>query len=166
MKEQMTFFCLFLMMFACNHPGETDKNKNIDPGVLAAETSTADSDHTSPKDTVPQNIQVDSVIQLSFAPGTNSVQVKGHLDKKGEPVICLLPVVQGKKLTASVIAENEKATIRFSQLYLPDGKSDGPFGQTLNYKLAQKGLYKILISPNKMAGDPASTDFVLNVKVE
>jgi hypothetical protein len=166
MKRLTTFFCIVSIIFSCNNADDSGKDEFVDTSITAGETSSADRIQASQKDTVPQNIQVDSVIHLSFAPGTNSVQVKGHLDKKGEPVICFLPVVQGKKLTASVYAENKKATIRFSQVYLPDGKSDGPFGQTLSYNLPQKGLYKFHISPNKMAGDPASTDFVLNVKVE
>jgi hypothetical protein len=158
------FFCL--LVFSCNNSADTVYDKTAGDSEVVTKKSIVDTVESGQIDTVPQNIQVDSIIHLSFAPGANSVEVQGHLDKKGEPVICLLTVVQGKKLTASVTAKNEKATIRFSQIYLPDGKSDGPFGQTLTYKLAQQGLYKILISPNKMAGDPASTDFVLKVKVE
>jgi hypothetical protein len=121
---------------------------------------------SSTEDSVPPNIQVDSVIHLAFVPGSNAVNVKGSLDKRGDPVICYLRVVQGKTLTASVAAENEKATIRFSHIYLPDGSSDGPFGQHLKYKLHQQGVYRIYIGPNKMAGDPAGTVFNLQVKVE
>jgi len=117
-------------------------------------------------DSVPKNIQVDSIIQLAFAPDSFSVTVKGHLAKKGDPVICYLPVVKGKKLTATVTPEKPKANIRFSHIYLPDGRSDGPFSPSLKYDLVQKGTYKIYISPNRMAGDPVSTDFVLKVKVE
>ncbi len=157
---------ILFIAFSCNNKKDTSQDKTAGDSPGAREEVLADSAAPATRDTVPQNIQVDSIIHLSFAPGTHAVQVEGHLDKKGEPVICLLPVVQGKKLTASVIPKNEKATIRFSQIYMPDGKSDGPFGQVLTYKLQQQGLYKILISPNKMAGDPASTDFVLRVKVE
>ena len=120
----------------------------------------------TPADSVPQNIQIDSVIHLSFARDSTSVTVKGHLAKRGDPIICYLPVTIGKKLAASVIPDNKKATIRFSHIYLPDGKSDGPFGNTLKYDLKQKGLYKIYIGPNMMAGDPVGSDFVLKVKVE
>jgi hypothetical protein len=36
----------------------------------------------------------------------------------------------------------------------------------MKYDLVQRGVYKIYISPNRMAGDPMSTDFILKVKVE
>ncbi len=117
-------------------------------------------------DTVPYNIQIDSVIHLSFGKGNKSVSVTGHLDKSGEPVICLLPVGPGKELSASVIPENKNVAIRFSHIHLPDGTTDGPFGANLKYKLVNEGLYKIYIGPNMMAGKAASTDFTLNLRVE
>ena len=154
-----------IFIIACNDSTREDEKES----VAANEDIITHQDCIVTKtsaDSVPRNIQIDSVIYLSFAPGGVSVSVKGHVDKKGEPVICYLPVTLGKKLTASVTPDNKKATIRFSHIDLPDGKSDGPFGNTLNYDLTQKGTYKIYIGPNMMAGDPVSSDFVLNVKVE
>ena len=123
-------------------------------------------DNKTAADSIPKNIQVDSVIQLAFAADSNSVTAKGHLDKKGDPVICYLPVTKGKRLTASLTPDNAKANIRFSKIHLPNGKTDGPFSPNLKYDLAQQGTYKIYIAPNRMAGDPISTDFLLKVKVE
>lgn len=158
-------YCSVFLTVACN-----DEGKEVEPGpALIKESNSASIDSVTAEvkvDSVPQNIQVDSVIQLAFAKDSISVTVKGHLDKKGDPVICYLPVTKGKKLTASVTPEKAKANIRFSHIYLPNGKSDGPFSPNLKYDLAQRGVYKIYISPNKMAGDPVSTDFTLKVKVE
>ena len=123
-------------------------------------------DNKTATDSVPKNIQVDSVIQLDFAKDSSTVTAKGHLDKKGDPVICYLPITKGKKLTASLVPDNAKANIRFSKIHLPNGKTDGPFSPNLKYDLAQQGTYKIYIGPNRMAGDPVSTDFLLKVKVE
>ena len=123
-------------------------------------------DNTMSADTIPKNIQVDSVIQLGFAKDSTTLTAKGHLDKKGDPVICYLPVTKGKRLTANLIPDKAKANIRFSKIHLPDGQTDGPFSPNLKYDLAQKGTYKIYIAPNRMAGDPVSTDFMLKVKVE
>jgi hypothetical protein len=156
----------FLTM-ACND----STKKTVERTEIAGDSIIPNADSfvsniASAADTVPQNIQIDSVIHLDFAPGNVSVTVKGHVDKKGAPVICYLPVTIGKKLTASVVPDNKKATLRFSHIYFPDGKSDGPFGNTLKYGIKQKGTYKIYIGPNKMAGDPVSSDFTLTVKVE
>ncbi len=150
---------------ACN-----DQAKKEETGmVLTTETNITPADSakkTETKDSIPNNIQVDSVIHLSFMKNSNSITVKGYLDKKGDPVICYLPVVNGKKLTALVTPEKSKANIRFSHIYLPNGKSDGPFSPSMKYNLVGEGLYKLYIAPNRMAGDPVSTDFTLTVKVQ
>ncbi len=166
MKLHLLVFLLVLTAIACNNQPQTKKERSaavVDSIKPALSHVNKD---TIRVDSVPKNIQVDSVIHLSFAPDSFSVTVKGHLDKKGNPVICYLPVVKGRTLLASVTPENKKAAIRFSHLYFPDGKSDGPFGPTLKYKLKQEGVYKIYIGPNMMAGNPVSTDFKVNVKVE
>ncbi|MGZ5219253.1 MAG: hypothetical protein ACXWC7_04215 [Chitinophagaceae bacterium] len=165
MRRLLPVVCGVFMIIACNDTSGVEEKKSQTAGnniLPQADSSTT----LKPGDNFPANIQIDSVIYLAFAPGNVSVSVKGHIDKKGEPVICFLPVTIGKTLEASVIPDNKKATIRFSHLYFPDGKSDGPFGNTLNYDLKQKGTYRIYISPNMMAGDPVSSDFVLKVKVE
>jgi len=165
MRSMLLICCSIFSTFACNEQAE---KAEANPGPAnGSRTASADSVNTVVKeDSVPKNIQVDSIIHLAFAKDSISVTVKGHLDKKGDPVICYLPITKGKKLTASVIPEKAKANIRFSHIYLPNGKSDGPFSPTMKYNLVQRGVYKIYISPNRMAGDPMSTDFILNVKVE
>ena len=165
MKPIWLVVCGAFLGMACNDLSVTNEQKP----AIASDSMTAPGDSLSniaPADSVPKNIQIDSVIYLAFAPDSISVAVKGHLDKRGDPVVCYLPIVQGKKLAASVIPDKAKASIRFSHIYLPDGKSDGPFGTVLKYNLTQKGMYKIYISPNMMAGDPVSSDFILKVKVE
>ena len=154
-----------LILLSCNNASNTKDEPTVAGGDTTVPVEQKES-ITAAIDSIPQNIQIDSVIHLSFATDSVSTTVKGHLDKKGNPVICYLPVTKGNKLTASVVPDNAKATIRFSHIYLPNGKSDGPFGNTLKYSLKQKGTYKLYIGPNKMAGDPFSTDFILKVKVE
>jgi hypothetical protein len=165
MRYLLLACCSLFLTAACN---DEAKKAESNPGLVKeSRTALVDSGAAEAEvENVPKNIQVDSVIHLAFAHDSISVTVKGHLDKKGDPVICYLPVTKGKNLTASVAPEKTKANIRFSHLYLPDGKSDGPFSPNLKYDLVQRGTYKIYIGPNKMAGDPVSTDFTLTVKVE
>jgi len=165
MKPVLLIFCGTFIGMACNNSPEKEEDKSL----TASDSIMTPQNTVSIKtieDSVPQNIQIDSVIHLAFAKDSFSVTVKGHLDKRGDPVICYLPVTIGKNLTAVVIPDKAKANIRFSHIYLPDGNSDGPFGSTLKYNLTEKGIYKIYIGPNMMAGDPVSSDFVLRVKVE
>lgn len=157
--------CMLFLLDACK---EKDTKVETNPETVNESNPViADViDNTMATDSTPKNIQVDSVIQLDFAEDSNSLTAKGHLDKKGNPVICYLPVTKGTRLTANLIPEKANANIRFSHIYLPNGKTDGPFSPNLKYDLAQKGTYKIYIAPNRMAGEPVSTDFVLKVKVE
>ncbi len=159
------FVCLVVLLHACK--GKDDKVETNPGTINESNPVIADViEQTMAADSIPKNVQVDSVIQLSIAQDSNSVTAKGHLDKNGNPVICYLQVTRGKQLTATLIPENAKANIRFSHIYLPDGKTEGPFSPNLKYDLAQKGTYKIYVAPNRMAGDPVSTDFLLKVKVE
>lgn len=48
------------------------------------------------------------------------------------------------------------ANLRLSQIVMPDGKMDGPFGQKTGYNLWQLGWYEFIFHENMMAGDPWS----------
>jgi len=165
MRYILLSWCSVFLTIACN---DQVKKTEPEPAMVKEIKSEPTESKTAivASDSVPKNIQIDSVIHLAFARDSISVTVKGHLDKKGDPVICYLPITKGKKLTASITPEKAKANIRFSYIYLPNGKSDGPFSPSMKYDLVQRGVYKIYISPNRMAGDPMSTDFILKVKVE
>ena len=165
MRYILLISCNVFLTIACN-----DQDKKTEPKTTPVEEIKSDSSRSATAvisgDSVPKNIQIDSVIHLAFATDSFSVTVKGHLDKKGDPVICYLPITKGNRLTASITPEKAKANIRFSYIYLPNGKPDGPFSPTMKYDLVQRGVYKLYISPNRMAGDPMSTDFILKVRVE
>lgn len=48
------------------------------------------------------------------------------------------------------------ANLRLSQIVMPDGTMDGPFGQKTGYNLKQLGWYEFIFHENMMAGDPWS----------
>lgn len=117
-------------------------------------------------DTVPHNIQVDTVIHLAFAKDSTTLTAKGSLNKKSTPVICYLPVDRRVKLNARIIPVDQDLNIRFSQIIKPDGQSDGPFDRQLKYTLQQKGLYKLIIGPNLMAEGKRSGDFLIRLEAK
>ncbi|NRH20891.1 hypothetical protein HOO68_02510 [Candidatus Gracilibacteria bacterium] len=45
------------------------------------------------------------------------------------------------------------ANLRWSQVVLPDGTMDGPFGQIIGYNLKQFGGYQFIFNENMMAGN-------------
>ncbi|MCD7971934.1 MAG: hypothetical protein LUG18_04590 [Candidatus Azobacteroides sp.] len=69
-------------------------------------------------------------------------------------------------ITAAVSSQDAAANIRFNQIFLPDGTTDGPFGRQLNYELPKEGRYKISVHENIMAGDPWNGYFTLKVELK
>lgn len=51
---------------------------------------------------------------------------------------------------------------RFSQVVLPDGSSDGPFGRDTSYPLNQTWLYQFHFHESMMAGEPRSWNADIN----
>lgn len=50
--------------------------------------------------------------------------------------------------------DDPNGNIRISQIEMPDGTTDGPFGTEMSYRLSQTGSYRLILSANQMAGDP------------
>ncbi len=71
-----------------------------------------------------------------------------------------------KKLYAKISSSDQHANIRISQIILPDGRMDGPFGEDITYHLPMDGMYTISIHENMMAGDPWSGDFLVEVALQ
>ncbi|USN57435.1 MAG: hypothetical protein H6766_03185 [Candidatus Peribacteria bacterium] len=57
------------------------------------------------------------------------------------------------------------ANLRLSQIIMPDGSMDGPFGLDTTYDLTQNGGYQLILSENMMAGDPWSGTAQVTVAV-
>ena len=108
----------------------------------------------------------DSPTALIFTEGVKSLSVRGNLNKPGDVVIYTVTVIKGARLTGRIEADKSRANIRFNQIVMPDGQSDGPFGQQLEYPLSQKGVYKIKIGQNLMAENAFVGDFLLYLTVE
>lgn len=71
-----------------------------------------------------------------------------------------------KKISANLSSADSSANIRFSQIFLPDGTTDGPFGRNMEYILPTDGIYKLSVHENMMAGDPWAGVFKMQIKAE
>lgn len=70
-----------------------------------------------------------------------------------------------RKLYAKLSSSDSTANIRFSQISMPDGSMDGPFGSEMNYDLPLNGMYMISVHENMMAGDPWGGDFMVEIEL-
>lgn len=85
------------------------------------------------------------------------LQMNGIKDKK----IITLNIVSGKELFAVIHKKDGKDNIRISQVEMPDGAFDGPFSDSLYYKIKIAGVYKIIIGPDLMASGKLDGAFKL-----
>ena len=53
--------------------------------------------------------------------------------------------------------------LRLSQIIMPDGTMDGPFGQNITYDLTQLWSYQLLFKESMMTGDPWSGNALITV---
>lgn len=154
-----TLLIISLTVFlSCNN---ADQTKPVADSVTAENKSTNNS-----KDTVTNSLINDSVILIKFPADSISTTVNAKMRGINHPITVLIPVKQGKQLTASITTEDSLANIRINQIFMPDGKADGPFGKTLERAIHQQGMYKLILAENMMQGDEWKGSFKLTIKVK
>lgn len=118
-----------------------------------------------PIDSIPSNIQVDSVIRLSFASGQQKVQVRGAISGDAPRVFCTWKQDREMMVRASVEPLAPGLKLRFSEIIFPDSSADGPFGKIFNRKLTSAGRYQLIIAPHQMASSTRTGDFTLEFEL-
>jgi len=165
--KQFVVFLLSTFLFACNNqPGTTNTaNDSLPPKAdTTADTTiypplSALGDTTSNK-----SANADTLINLVFEQDSSTLTAKGKLDK--DPITCYLQVDRKAIITAKLVPLDKELNIRFSQIILPDGTSDGPFGQELKYTLKQKGMHRFIVGSNLMADGKRKGEFEIKLAVK
>ncbi len=163
----IALFSFMTFLASCNsnsHSSNTEEPMRKDTMLVTKEP--IDRPPVEKKDTIPYNVQVDTVINFSFAPDSSSLTARGSINKNYHPVTCYLPIETACRLIATIIPDDNGLNIRFSHLIMPDKTSDGPFGRQLRYQLKQKGTYKLIISPNTMAEGKRSGNFQVQLQLK
>ncbi|MBC7503814.1 hypothetical protein H7169_02500 [Candidatus Gracilibacteria bacterium] len=94
---------------------------------------------------------------LSFADTNTGTVIVRHITGVRTHVY----FVNSDSKTARVIVTfpgGAQGNLRWSQVVMPDGNMDGPFGQDTNYTLTQTGRYELIFHENMMTGDPWTGD--------
>lgn len=102
------------------------------------------------------------IVQVSFIDSIANVRI--HKEEQ-QNVILEFKAEGYKKIKGYLSSQDSLANIRFSQILLPDGTMDGPFGRDIDYKISQNGTYRISVHENSMAGDPWAGDFTVDLKL-
>lgn len=101
------------------------------------------------------------VVKINLTDGKGSVRIQ---KKEDQTIYIEFPSNGYKKVSGWLSSPDSLANIRFSQIIMPDGTMDGPFGREVEYELPKEGIYRISIHENMMAGDPWAGIF--DVKIE
>lgn len=143
-----TVFVLTLVLMACGGKQEKEKqDKKTVSGNAAPERTVISGD----------------TLKLALAGG--EAWEKVHKPARDKKFFVFRTDVPGK-LTARLETKDKHANLRFSQIFMPDGTADGPFGQELQYDLDTPGTYILAVGESQMAGEPWAGDFTITVKVE
>lgn len=80
-----------------------------------------------------------------------------------QPVEVVFDAQDADFLYGKILDVSDTANIRISQIIMPDGSGDGPFGREIEYDLPMRGAYRLRIGENMMAGEPWGGDFYLEL---
>ena len=169
--RQAVFYSAILILVSCNNGPKPEtftgasNSKDSIPADSIPSLPVKDRLPPASADTVPKNIQVDTVIHLAFAPDSISLTARGSINSKSSPVICYIEIPEKCNLQATIIPDDNKLNVRFSQIIMPDNSSDGPFSRQLKYRIKQRGRYKFIISPNNMAEGKRNGNFLLRMRI-
>lgn len=165
--KQFVVFLLGLSLLACNNkPGTNDTTSDsLPPQADTTPDTTIYPPLSALGDTTPnKSAKADTLMNLVFEPDSSTLTAKGKLDK--DPITCYLQVDRKAIITAKLVPLDKDLNIRFSQIILPDGTSDGPFGQELKYTLKQKGMHRFIVGSNLMADGKRKGDFEIKLAVK
>ena len=138
------------MLFSCS-PGQKDKVNQEDKPIETPITGQQE-EVIIPSDS--------GLVKLNIADGKGTVQIR---KKESQTIYIEFPVEGYKRLSARLSSSDSTANVRFSQIFMPDGKMDGPWGINMEYDLPMDGTYKLSVHENMMAGDPWSGIFKVEV---
>ncbi|MEP6466405.1 MAG: hypothetical protein ABJB05_08865 [Parafilimonas sp.] len=170
--KQKYLACCFMVLIAaaCN----SNQNQSTNHDTLTQATDT-----TKAKPGLPYKIDTSKQINtllpkrdtlLNVDLNNNKGSVSGYLSGIGKHVVILVPVKSGDSIIAELIPESDTANIRFTQIYIPVGKTgkyDGPFGRKLRYPTKKiKGNYKLIVGENLMAEGDWKGNFTCNVMIK
>jgi len=145
------FLCIITCIFLFGCKQNTSKNEIVEPENYSEQSGKVIT--PGERDTV--NIQLHD--------GFGKVNIH---KEKNQIVFVKFNSANYTNLYALLYSPDSSANIRFSQIFMPDGSMDGPFGREIRYSLIQNENYKLSIHENTMAGDPWTGDFNIEISLE
>jgi hypothetical protein len=157
---RVLIFASFFVSLSCNYSNH-DSVATKDSTKIGEDTSVS----LPPKNDAEISTN-DTIIEVQFPAGKNSIAIKGQMRGVQKPFTVIVPVKKGQTLLALLVAQDSIANVRINQIFMPDGKADGPFGRELSKTIPADGDCKIIISENMMQGEEWKGKFTLSLRLE
>lgn len=147
---RISLFTILLSVFlgSCGSPADptpSQKDSGSNPYPQHPPASLPDTVATTGK----QEAGNDSVIVLLAKEDTATLSA--DIQKDYQQIHVQIPVTHTRHLKVQLHAEGKERNVRISQIEMPDGKTDGPFGPAMEYTTKQAGTYILIIARNNMA---------------
>ncbi|MGJ7033643.1 hypothetical protein [Niabella hirudinis] len=146
LKTPVYIVLLLLLSGACNEMAGPGPGSGADTSSSSTGLNTPASPGM-PKDG-PKDPD-DSVIVLRAQ--QNDTVFIADIQKDYQQIHVQIPVTHTRHLNLQLQPEGKDRNLRISQVQMPDGKTDGPFGLIMEYPTKKPGVYMLIIGRNNMA---------------
>ena len=114
----------------------------------------------------PQDAVIVSSDIMGFDTETGIAEVRGHLDSLGVMRTYKFEADSGRVLSLTLTTDSVPANVRINQIISPSSVGDGPFGQSLDYPLAESGEWTVVVGGSLMQGDDYRGGFSLKATLK
>ena len=156
MKIGLIIVSLFLV-FSCN---QKENDKTIP--VNSTDTIVTVKDKVADKVV---NAQHRDTINMLVQDEKGSYSAFGIIDSIHPIIYVKFTNENPGNLHAVVTPVNGAGNIRFNQIFFPDKRADGPFGQEVTLELKQIGEHTLIIGHSLMAENPYSGKFKVEIRI-
>lgn len=153
MKSKLLLLLIVFVIYGCNQ----NHNQKIPDQTLTPNQN----------DSLKNVVNKDNGLGFSIpTPANDTLAINLKMDSANQHITVPINITAGDTLFAFLSSKDKKANIRISQIGFPDSTFDGPFGNSLHYKIKDTGNYKIFIGEDMMAGDRWNGEFTLKTWVK
>lgn len=165
MKYILLYASMCMLILSCNNSSRVNRSWEDSLAAIArARDTTVVLDSITESDTVSAVIPVENIIQVAVPAATLPVKLNKTIISETQYVHVTLTDLDAGLLSISISHSKPDANIRISQIVMPDGSTDGPFGQQITFDARQKGDYTIIISKSNMASGSQAGDVFINIE--
>jgi len=92
------------------------------------------------------------------------LKITDEFTNADQQLILKIKNFKAPKISGTIVPENAKMNIRFTQIKLSNGDYDGPFGRDITYDIKENGEIWLLLGKSNMASGETTGKFTVNLR--